>query len=70
MMAEVENLVDDHLRHMRGQLDRMEHRIEDITARLGHVECSVADHSVKLAEINIKLDRASPHRKQVELVEG
>jgi hypothetical protein len=38
MMAEVENVVDDHLRHMRGQLDRMEHRLEDITARLGHVD--------------------------------
>ena len=63
MMAEVEDLVDDHLRHMRGQLDRMEHRLEDITARLGHVERSVADHSVKLAEINIKPDRASPASK-------
>jgi predicted nucleic acid-binding Zn-ribbon protein len=63
MMAEVEDLVGDHLRHMRGQLDRMEHRLEDITARLGDVERSVADHSVKLAEINIKPDRASPASK-------
>jgi len=28
MMAEVENLVLDHLRPMRGQLDRMEHKLE------------------------------------------
>ena len=49
-MAEAENLVLDHLRHMRGQLDRMEHRLEDVIARLGRV--SVADHSVQLAEIN------------------
>jgi hypothetical protein len=63
MMAEVEDLVDDHLRHMRGQLDRMEHRLEDITARLGDVQRSVADHSVKLAEINIKPDRTSPASK-------
>jgi hypothetical protein len=27
MMAEVENLVDDHLRHMRGQLNRLDARV-------------------------------------------
>jgi hypothetical protein len=32
MMAEVENLVLDHLRHMRGHLDRMEHKLEAIAS--------------------------------------
>jgi hypothetical protein len=62
MMAEVENLVLDHLRHLRGQLDRMEQKLDDVIARLGHV---VADHCVQRAEINTKLDHldAPPHRK-------
>jgi len=70
-MAEVENLVLDHLRHMRGQLDRMEHKLEDVIARPGHVERSVAGHSVQLAEINTKLDRLDARvERRLDLVEG
>jgi archaellum component FlaC len=74
MMAEVENLVFEHLRHMRGQLDRVEHKLEDVMACLGHVERGVADHSVQLAEINSKLDRLDARvthiEKRLDLVEG
>jgi archaellum component FlaC len=73
-MAEVENLVLEHLRHMRGQLDRMEHQLEDIIARFGHLKRTVADHSVQLAEINVKLDgldaRVTRIEKRLDLVEG
>jgi hypothetical protein len=62
MMAEVENVVDDHLRHMRGQLDRMEHRLEDITARLGHVERSVADHRASPASKSGLLSSRARHQ--------
>ncbi|TPV99700.1 MAG: hypothetical protein USCAAHI_00842 [Beijerinckiaceae bacterium] len=40
MMVEIENLVLNHLRHMRVQLDRMEHKLEDVVAPLGHLERS------------------------------
>jgi archaellum component FlaC len=74
MMAEIENLVLDLLHHLRGQLDRMEHKLEDVIARLGHVERSVAEHSVQLAEINTKLDRLDARvtriEKRLDLVEG
>ncbi|MCI0598972.1 MAG: hypothetical protein L0Y60_05555 [Beijerinckiaceae bacterium] len=74
MMAEVENLVLEHLRTMRGQLDRMENQLQDVISRLGHLERSVADHSVQLAEINAKLDhldaRVTRIVKRLDLVEG
>jgi hypothetical protein len=38
MMAEVENLVLDHLGHLRGQLDRVESDIGEIKSRLGRLE--------------------------------
>jgi hypothetical protein len=38
MMAEVENLVLDHLRHMRGQLDRLDARVARMEKRLDLVE--------------------------------
>lgn len=73
-MAEADNLILEHLRHMRGQLDRVEHRLEDVFVRLGHLERSVADHSVQLAEINTKLDRLDARvtriEKRLDLVEG
>ncbi len=65
-MAEADNLVLDHLRHMRGQLDRMEHKLEDVMARLGHVERAVADHSVQLAEINSKPDQLDARVTRIE----
>ncbi len=65
-MAETDNLVLDHLRHVRGQLDRVEHRLDDITTRLGHIERSVAEHSVQLAEINAKLDRQGAGITRIE----
>ena len=32
-MAEADNLILEHLSHMRGQLDRVEHRLEDVIVR-------------------------------------
>jgi hypothetical protein len=55
-MIEAENLLLDYLSDLRGQLDRMEHRLEDVTIRLGHVERAAADHSAQLVEIKGKLD--------------
>ncbi|MGO9132648.1 MAG: hypothetical protein ACLP8A_01175 [Methylovirgula sp.] len=73
-MTEAENLVLEHLRHMRGQLDRIESRLDDMTIRLGHVERSSAEHAVQLAEINAKLDRldgrVSRIEKRLDLVES
>ncbi len=74
MMAAVENPVPDHLRHMRGQLDRMEHKLEDVIARRGHLERALADHSVQPAEINTNLDRLDVRvtriDKRLDLVKG
>jgi hypothetical protein len=65
-MAEVENLVLEHLRHMRGQLDRMESDIGEIKSRLGRLEAGLAQIHVTLAEQSLRLDRldaASPASK-------
>ena len=73
-MAESENLILEHLGHMRGQLDRVEHRLDDVVARLGHVERATADHSVQLVEIKSKFDRVDVRiariEKRLDLVES
>jgi chromosome segregation ATPase len=74
MMAEVENLVLDHLGHIRSRLDRMVHKLEDLVAHTGNLERSVADHSVQHTEINLKLNRLDARltriEKRLDLVEG
>ena len=74
MMAEVENLVLDHLRHMRGQLDRMESDIGEIKSRLGRLEAGLAQIHVALAEQSLRLDRLDARvtriEKRLDLVEG
>lgn len=73
-MTETENLVLEHLRHMGGQLNRIETRLDDLTLRVGHIERAVADHSVQLAQVNIKLDRLDARvtriEKRLDLVES
>jgi hypothetical protein len=65
-MAEAGNLIPEHLRPMRGELDRMEHGLDDDIVRLGYVEQSAADHSVQLAEIMNKLDRLDASVLRIE----
>jgi archaellum component FlaC len=73
-MADAENFLLEDLGHMRRQLDRVEHRLDDVVARLGDVERTTADHSVQLAEINSKSDRPDARiariEKRLDLVEG
>jgi hypothetical protein len=61
-MAEVENLVLDHLRHIRGQ------------GRLGRLEADLAQIHVTLAEQSLRLDRLDAPvtgiEKRLDLVEG
>ena len=56
-MAETNNLVLEHLRHLRGQIDRIETKLDDAILRLGHIEHAVAQHSVQFAEMNSRFDR-------------
>ncbi len=73
-MAEVDNLVLEHLRHIRGQIDRVETKLDDLILRVGHIERSVAEHSVQLAEVNGRFDRLDGRvtriEKRLDLVES
>ncbi len=66
MTDDAQNLVLEHLRHIRASADRVEQRLDDITTRLGHIERTVADHSVQLAEVNIKPDRMDARITRIE----
>jgi hypothetical protein len=42
MPENAESLVLEHLRHIRGSVDRIEHRLDDLTTRAGHLETYLA----------------------------
>jgi L-rhamnose isomerase len=65
-MADIENLVLEQPRPIRGQLDRIAFRLDDPTSRVGHIERAIADHSVRFAEVNIKLDRLDARVDRIE----
>jgi hypothetical protein len=73
-MAETDNLVLEHLRHIRGQLDRMESDIGEIKARVGRLEADIAQVHVTLAEHSLRFDRLDGRvtriEKRLDLVEG
>ncbi len=42
MTDNVENLVLEHLRHIRGAVDRLEQDMSDLKTHVGHIESNVA----------------------------
>ena len=57
MMTEAENLVLQHLRAIREQMDTMNGRILELTQRMGNVEVQLANLSVRVDRIDARLDR-------------
>ena len=59
---------------MRGQLDRIETRLDDLTRRVGRIETDVAQLHVTLAEHSLRFDRLEGRvtriEKRLDLVEG
>jgi uncharacterized coiled-coil protein SlyX len=66
MTEDTENLVLEHLRHLRGAAGRIEERLGDLTLRMGHVEEGVARIHVQLAEHSIRLDRVGDRLDRIE----
>ncbi len=56
MPENAESLVLEHLRHTRGSVDRVEHRLDDLTTRAGHLETNLAHGQVLLAEHSVRFD--------------
>ncbi len=52
---EPHNLILDHLRHIRGAVDRMENDIRDLKFRMGQVEQTLAHHSSRFDRVDERL---------------
>lgn len=52
---EPHNLILDHLRYVRGSVDRIEHDIKDLKFRVGQVEQTLVHHSARFDRIDERL---------------
>jgi predicted nucleic acid-binding Zn-ribbon protein len=66
-MAETDNIVLEHLRAIRAQLDTLNERQLETIQQLGNLEVQVANLSVRVDRIDVRLDRVE---KRLGLIEA
>ena len=57
MAEQPENLVLEHLRHIRGTVDRIAGDVSELRTRVGRLERSLAEMHVTLAEHSVRMDK-------------
>ena len=56
-MTEVENLILDHLRHMRGGINGLREDMREVKTRLGILENQYASMSSRLDRLDARVER-------------
>lgn len=65
-MTEVEGIVLEHLRHIRGAVDGLRDDMHEVKQRLGSLERDVAQVHVKIAELSERADRIGSRGERME----
>ena len=66
LMAETDNIVLEHLRHIRGAVDGLREDMREVKSRLGILESQYASLSNRLDRMDSRVERIE---KRLELVE-
>jgi hypothetical protein len=74
MADEISNIILEHLRHMRGKLDRVDSNVEMLTLRVGSIERILAavynDQTLQNVEMDRLKTRIERIERRLELSEG
>ena len=65
-MVEPDNVVLQHLRAIREQLDTLNNRVLELTQPMGSMEVQVANISVRIDRIDARLDRVETRLGLIE----
>jgi predicted nuclease with TOPRIM domain len=75
-MLEPDNIVLEHLRHIRGVVDgtrddvrELKHRVGSVERETAHVHVELAQVHVKVAELSGRVDRLSDRLERVKRLE-
>ncbi len=66
MTLDNETLILEILKNIQGRIGRIELDISDMKSRLSHVEVSVAQQALQLAEMNLRMDRLEERVGRIE----
>ena len=66
MPDEPENLILQHLRAIRGDVEAVRSTLAEHTGRLGRLERSIADVGVQLADHSVRFDRVNAQLDRVD----
>jgi hypothetical protein len=66
MMTETENLVLQHLRAFREQMDMLNSRQLETMQRIGNLEVQTANLATQMANISVRVDRIDARLDRVE----
>lgn len=66
MSPSVENLVLEHLRHLRGVTESTLQKVNDLTIRMGFVEEGIARLHTEYAHVSTRIDRVEERLERIE----
>lgn len=61
-----EDLMLEILKDIQRKVSRTESRIDDLTARIGHLETGLARVGVQVAEFSVRMDSFDSHLERIE----
>ena len=65
-MAETDNVVLEHLRHIRGAVDGLREDMREVKGRLGLLENQYANLTTQYANLSNRLDRLDGRIERIE----
>jgi len=65
-MAETDNIVLEHLRHIRGAIDGLRDDMREVKQRLGILENQYANLEIQYASVSNRLDRMDARIERIE----
>jgi hypothetical protein len=65
-MAETDNVVLEHLRHIRGAIDGLPEDMREVKQRLGILENQYANLEIQYASVSGRLDRMDGRIERIE----
>jgi hypothetical protein len=69
-MIETDNIVLEHLRHIRGAVDAMREDVREVKHCVGSLEREVAHVHVKVAELSERVDRLERVETRLDLTDA
>jgi len=66
MVDNIDNLLLEHMKRIQAEIKDLREGNKLIISRLGHIETTLADHTLRWAEQSVRLDRVVDRLERIE----